>query len=715
MSTSRIAGTAALLVALTSCHPKGPTGPSAGRGPEIPIKRVVLYQNGVGFFERSGTVSGNSLTLQIRPTQINDLLKSLTVIDRSSGRAVSVSLPMDKTGAQKISELPDQVRNASGILDILQVFRGARITLVGSGGSATGRIVGVENIQAGSTGENAVADWRVTIKTDNNKLRIFKVDTIRRIDLEDRTLSVGLDQSLDVSLNEGNWKPIALTVGLVGNESHQLTASYIVEMPRWKPAYRLVIGGAAEKNGGPTKELLLQGWAVVDNVSGEDWNNVQLSLVAGTPMSFIYDLHSPQFTRRPDLSPRGQEVAIAPPRDQPGIGSSSGAKRATKSSGYGGGPSRSAAPPPSAPKAEAWDDELAISEEYAEEAPLDYDDELESATEARVDGASVGSLFRYDLQDPVTVPDRSSTLVAIVNKRVTGGDVVLFRPELSSGGELNPYRAAMLKNESGFTLEKGPVTIYAGGTFVGEGFLERMEKDTTAFVSYSLDGNVVMNSRSGTNQEGVRLLKIVDGMVISEVLEIVSTTYDIENRHPTPLTAYVKTQRRTGWKFRNQPAATITAPDSLMVPVDVPANGKAELVVEWVKKVERRERFNSTIALQMLDVYLQSGKAPPEVRKRLDEAIKLKGEIDEVVAETQRQQKLHRDLSVDAERVRKNLKMLGETKGNADLRRELEAKMATQERDLSKISGELVRLSEKQAELDKRLTALIRTISLTAD
>ncbi|HUH05055.1 MAG TPA: hypothetical protein VML75_23820, partial [Kofleriaceae bacterium] len=452
-----------------------------------------------------------------------------------------------------------------------------------------------------------------------------------------------------------------------------------------------------------------------------DWNNVQLSLVAGTPMSFIYDLHSPQFTQRPDLTPRGREVAIAPPRDRPGVSTRDrleDAKKTSRSSSGSSAPSR--APRPSSKSDDAWGGEPSAGDEdydgAYDEADEAYDDELERQGEARVAGSSVGALFRYDLQDPVTVPDRSSTLVAIVNKRVPGGDVVLFRPELTGGyGETHPYRAAMFKNESGFTLEKGPVTIYSGGTFVGEGFLERMEKATTAFVSYSIDGNVVMNSRDGTSQEGVRLLKIVDGMVVSEVLEIVSTTYDIENRHPTPITAYVKTQRRTGWKFRNQPAATVIAPDALMVPAEVPANGKAELVVEWVRKVQRRERFNTTISMQMLDVYLQSGKAPPEIAKKLNEAIKIKGEIDEVDKETRRQEKLHRDLSVDAERVRKNLKMLGETKGNADLRRELEGKMADQERALGKISGEMVRLSERKADLDKKLTVLIRTITLTAE
>jgi len=703
----RCSVTAAALLALASCHGTGVRKPLSARGVEIPITRVVLYQNGVGYFERAGRLDGDVLRLQIRPTQINDLLKSLTVIDRSAGRAVSVSLPLETTGDQVLSELPEQVRSASGLLDVLRVFRGARVSIHGGKGVVTGRIVGVENMQAGASGEDVEADWRLTLKTDDDKLRVYPVDSITRIDLSDRTLSVGLDQSLDVSLNEGNWKPIALSVGLVGTADHDLTASYIVEMPRWKPAYRLVVGGDG---------LLVQGWAVVDNVSGEDWNGVKLSLVAGSPMSFIYDLHSPQFTRRPDLTPRGQEVAIAPPVDQPGWG---GGGMATGSAGKkadnrGPMPPR-ARPAPSAPRSEPDETAAADSDDgggYGGEAE-EYDQTLEQENEARVAGTSVGSLFRYDLTDPVTVPDRSSTLVAIVNKRVPGGDVVLFRPE--EYGQAHPYRAAMFRNDSGVTLEKGPVTIYAGGTFVGEGFIERMEKSATAFVSYAVDGNVDMTSRDGTRNEGVRLLKIVDGMVISEVLEIRSTTYDLDNRNPGAITAYIKTSRRTGWKLRNQPADTVVTPEALMVPVALPAQGKAELAIEWVHKVERRERFNSQISMNLLDVYLKSGKAPPEIAKKLAEAIKIKGEIDAVDKEAARVQKLYNDLAADQDRVRRNLKMLGETKGNDALRRELETKLAAQERDLGKLSGQRVQLSEQRADLDKKLTVLIQTITLTAE
>jgi hypothetical protein len=701
---------AVALVALAGCSPpRGAEGPGSHKVAEIPITRVVLYQNGVGYFERRGRLEGDVLTLQIRPSQINDLLKSLTVIDRSDGRAVSVSLPLDKTGAQVLSELPPQVRAASGLLDVLRVFRGARIRVHGSLGEVAGRIVGVENMQQGSTGEDVEADWRLTIKTRSNELRIYPVKKITRIDLSDRTLSVGLDQSLDVSLGEGNWKPIQLSVWLVGGARHDLQASYIVEMPRWKPAYRLVVGDDG---------LLLQGWAVVDNVSGEDWNDVQLSLVSGTPMSFIYDLHSPQFTRRPDLSPRGRTTAMAPPRDLPGRSTADRLERAKKDarrskrsrSRSGGG--AASGPAPAAPEAD---------EDYGgyggeEIADMSMEEELEREQVANVAGAKMGALFRYDLTDPVTVPDRSSTLVAIVNKRVAGKEVVLFRPEMTRGnGSTNPYRAVMFENDSGFTLEKGPVTIYSSGTFVGEGFVERMEKGTTAFVTFSIDGNVSLTSKYGNRQEGLRLLKIIDGQIVSEVLQIQSSTYQVANRHETPITAFVKTPRRTGWKLRGQPADTVTTPDALMVPVAVAGAGKGELKVEWVKKVTRRVGIDTSMSTSLLRVYLESGKAPPAIAKQLKAVLEIKRKIGDLEREVRHVEKLHRDLEADQKRVRHNLRMLGKTKGNVDLRRELEQKLGNQERELGRLSARLVRASEERAGLDKKLVVLIRSVTLDAE
>mgnify|MGYP003630961042 CR=1 FL=1 len=674
---------------------------------QLPVTRVVLYQNGIGYFERKGKLKGNMLTLQIRPSQINDLLKSLTVIDRSKGRAMSVSLPLEKTSAQILSELPEQVRGAGGLLDVLRVFRGARVTVDGTEGSASGRVVGVESMQI-TQNDNVLNDWRLTLKTKGGSLKVYPVSAITNISMRDRTLALGLDQSLDVSLNEGNWKPISLSVRLEGDSTHDLRVSYIVEMPLWKPAYRIVVGDDGEP--------LLQGWAVVDNVSGEDWNNVQLSLVAGTPMSFIYDLHSPQFMKRVDLTPRNRGTAMAPVIERSGVTSPDSAKDSLqrsyankRSSASSGAPARPS-PKSAAPRGDYADDEM---EEIMQEDDYDMTSELETQVASSAGGENVGALFRYDLASPVTVPDRSSTLVSIINERVAGKEVVYFRPELMRGAsQVSPYRAVMFENNTNFSLEKGPVSIFAGGTFVGEAFLDRMEQGSTTFLTYSIDGKVVMAPTSRNSQEGMRLLKIIDGMIVSEVLEVSSSIYKVDNRHDEDVVAYIKTAKRSGWKLRNQPAGTVELPDSFVVPVTVGKTGSKELKIDWVKPVVRRVAIDTSLSTNVLKLYLASGNAPANVKKSIDQILTLKQRISDIDEDHARHQKQHREASHDQDRVRANLNLLRKTPGNQALRSELTKKLAKLEADLGKLSGSIVKLSEEKAQLEREIKVIIRTVTV---
>ena len=519
--------------------------------------------------------------------------------------------------------------------------------------------------------DNVFSDLRLTLKTKGGSLKVYPVSAITNISMRDRTLALGPDQSLDVSLNEGNWKPISLSVRLEGNSTHDLLVSYIVEMPLWKPANRIVVGD----DGQP----LLQGWAVVDNVSGEDWNNVQLSLVAGTPMSFVYDLHSPQFMKRVDLTPRQTRTAMAPSIERTGVATSAepSTKEALQGSyagkrrGASAGPSRSAAmaPPPS------YSEDFDMEETMADD---DYDmiSELESQVTRSAGGESVGALFRYDLASPVTVPDRTSTLVSIINERLADKEVVYFRPELMRGAsQVSPYRAVMFENNTNFSLEKGPVSIFAGGTFVGEGFLDRMEQGSTTFLTYSIDGKVAMAPTSSSSQEGMRLLKIIDGTIVSEVLEVSSSIYKVDNRHDDDVVAYVKTAKRTGWKLRTQPPGTVELPDSYVVPVTVGKAVSKELKIDWIKPVVRRVAIDTSLSTSVLKLYLASGKAPPEVQKRIDQ-IQRKQRIHDIDEDHARHQKQHREASHDQDRVRANLNLLRKTPGNQALRSELTKKLA---------------------------------------
>jgi len=708
---------------LGGCSQHSAEAPFAGAA-ELPVTRVVLYQNGVGYFERAGSIDGNLLTLQIHPTQINDLLKSLTVIDAGTGRAVSVSLPLEQNADRILNELPEQVRNAGGVLEVLRVFRGAHVEINGQLGTVEGRVVGIENLETGS-GEDVKADWRVSLKTSDDQLIVYPVKQISSISLYDKTLSVGLERSLDVSLGEGGWKPISVGIRLAGEVPHKLLVSYIVEMPRWKPAYRLVLG--------KDQKPLLQGWAVVDNVSGESWRDVKLSLVSGAPISFRYDLHSPQYTERVDLTPERAPVAVAPPPSEapgydeeakpeeapaaeaeeaaPADEDSSYDRRSKKADrersageGFGAGAGRMA--PPARAAAPAPAPAVAAAPE-----PPSMDQMQAQGSEAQA--ASIGTLFRYDLEDPVTVPDRSSTLVSIVNQRISGEEVVYFRPELSNTlQEIHPYRAVKFQNATGFTLESGPITVYSEGTFVGEGFVERMQSGRTSFLTFAVDGNVLLDSHGGSREEGVQLIRIIDGLIVSEMQRIESTTYEVKNKHAEAQRAYIRTPKRPGWELRQKPEGTVETPEAFVIPLNVPAKGEAKIDVELAQRVERNLAFDSNETIELFRVYLRGGKAPPAIAKALDQVINLNAKVLDKRKEDERVRMQHDQLSRDQDRVRANLNVLRKTPGNEPLRNELAQKLAKLEGDLGKLSGRLVALSEEIAELQAQMKVLIEGITL---
>lgn len=701
----RLVSFALLLGPWTSaCHVnRGSDLPETPRS-ALPITRVVLYQNGVGYFEREGKLEGNQLTLQVRPSHINDLLKSLTIVDRSSGRAVSVSLPLEKSADQALSELPDQVRHAAGLLDLLTVFRGARVEVSGKFGTVEGRVVGLENIpdRLESKDGGVAPRWRLTLAQADGELEVIAFEQIASLTILDEALAVGLARSLDVSLKEGDWKPVSITVRFTGEEEHPLKASYIVEMPRWKPAYRVVLGG---------DKPLLQGWAVVDNVSGEDWTNVSLSLVAGTPISFIYDLHSSQFVQRTDMSPRTFTAAPPPPIEGGGVAAEEVAAPAEAEEGYGyaydedslsDGSAASAKPAMARLKRASAPAPSPGAMPVAPPAPMDM--QLQSQFVAQTAAQQVGSLFRYDLQTPVSVPDRTSTLVNIINQRVSAAEVAMFRPEYP-GGPLptNPYRAVRLTNNTAFTLEQGPVTIYSDGTFVGEGFLERVEPNATHFVGFSLDSKVSLNSDSSFSEGETRLVRIHGGVFTMEVQSQELVEHTFRNLHKEPVTAFVKTARRAGWSLVEPPKGVVETPDALWVPREVPANASATLKLTWQQKAQRTTNIDTDMSAERLVVSLRDAKLPPQVEAALQQVLALKREADQLDRDIHQQNQLKAALESDQERVRENLDTLRKTKGNATLQQSLAQKLAKLEQELGVVSGKLVELIEKRAELSKRM------------
>jgi hypothetical protein len=224
----------ALGVLLACNSGSGPSGSGASSDSvsDIAITRVVLYRSGIAYIERRGTVEESEIRLQIQPEQINDFLTTLTVIaDGGDNIASSINLPIERTVAQDLSSLPPQVRQQGGMLSLLNAFRGAEVSISTITTRVTGRLVGSESL----TNDEGNQIRRVTVMTDDGALRQIRVDEITEVNLENDSLEIGLAKSLDVSLGEGDWKPVELTIRLSGEPPHDVFLSYVIEMPTWKP------------------------------------------------------------------------------------------------------------------------------------------------------------------------------------------------------------------------------------------------------------------------------------------------------------------------------------------------------------------------------------------------------------------------------------------------------------------------------------------------
>jgi hypothetical protein len=261
----------------------------------LPIKRVVLFKNGVGYFEHLGRVRGNQeVTVGFTSGQLNDVLKSFTVLDLNGGRIGRVGYSSSAPAARQLGDLQLPVGERSSLTEFLTALRGARIEIKSGTTVASGRLLSVERKTRTGGGTTLEVDY-VALVSDNGEIRTAEVSPSFSVRLLDEGLPQKVNRYLDIVSLQRQSDERQMNITTSGEGERQLFVSYISEVPVWKATYRLVLDSKA--GGKP----LLQGWAVVDNTVGQDWEKVDLSLVAGAPQSFIQKLSQPYYSRRPEV------------------------------------------------------------------------------------------------------------------------------------------------------------------------------------------------------------------------------------------------------------------------------------------------------------------------------------------------------------------------------------------------------------------------------
>ncbi|MDC0717144.1 DUF4139 domain-containing protein [Nannocystis bainbridge] len=753
--------------------------PYAATESSLGLDRVVLYRNGIGYFERRGEVKGEALVIKVRKDQINDLLKSLTVVDRKSGQAVSVSMPLDPESWANAA-LSTLAPGQGSLAQVLDALRGTYVTLKTTQGKLRGRIVLVEAVidepdptpppssERVPAPQGGARDFKVSL-LDGKQLQVVRLSKVRGVTLQDGDLALQFHRTLDATAGEGMFQQVAVEIRLAGASSHDLLVSYVVAAPMWKPTYRVVLPEPGEK--GPA---LLQAWAVVDNTSGEDWGKVSMSLTSGAPIAFRYDLHTPRTVGRTDLTEAGvqKRAAVAMGEtsydagsDRDGDAIPDGLDKCPDSpetfNGYtdedgcpDAVPARSLPPPapPPAPAMREKADDLKKSAKRAEQRPnsiggggraasgpsYDFEpapdvayDEVEKAeapamdleslrrsTQASARAKSVSGLTRFDLRDRVTVPDGSSTMVAIVNQDVAAEQTFLFRPGgAGTGYEQNPYRVVRFKNTTPFVLEPGPIAIYAGGSFVGEGLSEAVGTQTSTTIPFAVEPSLLVSSQAQYTGDELRIVKIVRGLISVENFQRVATTWTVKGQpDPKGYSVLIRHPKQGGpYALKSKIEGLEELPDAYLVPVKVTGNA-VEGKVEVVEQTPSQTTISiwDTRVPQLFESLLRVPNLDANARKKLEPLGRLRQEIGRIDTEIDGLTRQKAELDQRANETRQNLEAIKKDGAAGDLRGKLNKRLDEFTRDADKLARTIVELQSKRLEKKIELEDSLQSIDFSA-
>lgn len=286
---------ASLPLCLAQSKPATPSSPTEASASPLPVRKVVLYKNGVGFFEHGGKAHGNQqFSVQFTNAQLDDVLKSLTVVDTGQGKITGVRYDSVAPLSERIKSLHIPVDSSASSDAFLGALRGAHVEVHSGTSVATGRILNVQHrTKSAGRDQDPIQVSELTLVTDGGEFRSFELGPATSVRVLDRELDKDIGEYLNLLNSQRSTDLRRMVISTAGEGDRDLYVSYISEVPVWKSTYRIILPDK------PGEKALLQGWAIVDNTVGEDWNNVELSLVAGAPQSFVTQISQPSYVRRP--------------------------------------------------------------------------------------------------------------------------------------------------------------------------------------------------------------------------------------------------------------------------------------------------------------------------------------------------------------------------------------------------------------------------------
>jgi hypothetical protein len=642
------------------------------QAPGLGLRRVVIYRNGVGYFERQGRVDADEVNFRVRREKVGDFLATLAVVEQGGSSVRSASFPIS------VGDPPDDAEDEDLEADAAPPAPGRR---------------------------------RVDIALESpppKKRKAAKKDEMERV-----------------------------TLSLDGKE-HELVVGYVAETPVWRPSYRLVLTDTKGKDAQPSAEL--QAWGIVQNLSGEDWKGVRLSLVAGAPLAFQSTLEQPVIPQRPIVTDRGEVISAVPlgqtsleqaPPPPPAEASPMEDLEERESYGYSynGSPAGSSAgvgmgrgdvPKQSAKRKLA---ESSASRPSAAPAPSPAQaPRLQSPSPPRNVSALAavaleGGTTRYDLPFAVDVPNKSATMVLLLSQAIPGQSVFLFAPD---GGvpesAFHPFRVARFVNMTSGLLERGPIAIYEKGAFLGQGMVEPLPPRASATVPFALERGLSVAVSRDSERDGARLAKIEGGLIEIERDQVLLTKYEVKNGLADEARILLRHARTPGTRLHEPPKQTEdnVGLGNALVPFTLAGHATAEIKVDERSTFRTNQDPLSSLAGDAVRAYVADPRANKAIVDQLKAAWEVRGKLKVAVDERSILEQERMEIERTSDELRRNLRAIEKNKAADELRRDLTARLGRASARHDEIEKREITLGLQIAEQSIRLRDQLAAIKLRA-
>ncbi len=685
-------------VGLAVCCPRG-AGRLAAQESDtaLPTKKIVMFNSGVAYFERRGDVTGDSqVELKFNVDDVNDLLKSMVLQDFGGGQVSSVNYGSKDPITRTLKTFAIDLTNNPTMADLLDQVRGEKIQ-IDAPNPMVGTIIGVETRKE-VVGDEVNSVQHLNLLTDDG-LRSVRLDRVGHIKLLNQRLDAELRKALVVLATGHSTDEKSVTLKFRGKGKRGVRVGYVQEAPIWKTSYRLAL------DSGPQAKPLLQGWAIVENTSEEDWTQVDLTLVSGRPISFVMDLYQPLYVNRPVVEPElfaslrpqtynqdlADRAALFRERAQtaPSAEKAEKAKEAQNANnarreagGLAGGFARAPRSKQASPR---WN--------------------LQQGVQSAAQAAEVGELFQYVIDTPVTLPRRQSAMLPIVNGAVEAKKVSIYNPAVQAKHPLNGLK---LTNNTGLHLMQGPITVFDGNVYAGDAQIQDLQPGAQRLISYALDLDTEVAPELKNPTEELVQCTLVKGVLHAERKYRRRRDYTVKNSGDKAKTVLIEYPVDPSWKLTEPQKPAEKTRDLYRFALEA-APGKPTSVTVVEERTAEQQIALTNANDNTIAIYIRSPNVSDSVKAALQEVIRRKSELAELAANRQRLEQQIKVIGQEQARIRQNMAQLPR---DGDLYNRYVRKFADQEDDIERLQQQILAAKDVEAAKRKSLDEYLGNLTI---